>query len=213
MIVGNANILLGELFYKMTFCFLQPSATKYIIYTSLDFEKLLFELNTTTSIPHHKVTNGSLVKPRLSGFPETFTVHLDELLSGDNTTIYLGVVALDEAGNAAECSNIVPLSVASDTSVPRVATPTVGLGTYLAIALPAALALFVFSAIAVGMLIVRAKKMKSKDLDSVSNYGYKSDSLNSLDVNYFNSNMNYMFDGAYRKRLQENPDTWSKASL
>ncbi|XP_035825896.1 calcium-activated chloride channel regulator 4A [Aplysia californica] len=183
------------------------TASRYFIHTSGDFDQLLLDRSKATLLSKEQVLNGTLSYPQPAGVTEEIIVHLHAIR--DNRTVFLSVVAIDEAGNEGDTSNLVSLSPAQETAVPRVPMSTISLKTYLAIALPLALALFVFVALGVGLLVARAKKMKSKNIEQVQNIGALSHSTHSLDM----SNMNYMFEGEYRKRLQEDPDTWSRGSI
>ena len=129
----------------------------------------------------------------------------------NNRTVFLSVIAIDEAGNQGDTSNLVSLSPAQETSVPRVAIETISLRTYLAICLPFAVIMFFILVIGLTCLVWRARKMKSKNIEQIQ-YLHTAGSMTSLDL----SNMNYMFEGEYRKRPQENPDdidTWSRDGI
>ena len=126
-----------------------------------------------------------------------------ELLDNSNVTIFLGVQAVDSAGNAGPVSNIVSLSRAEEVAVPRapVRSATIPLETYLMVVMPAAFILLLLLLIFIALLVHRARKIKSKNIDQKSDW---------LSVNM--AHMNYMFEGEYRKRSAEDLDTWSKSS-
>ena len=162
------------------------------------------------TIPQENVIMGIIDAPRKAGQTENFELWLNPkeisitsgLLGDSNFTIFLGVQAVDSAGNAGTMSNIVSLSKAAEIAVPRVplTKATISLETYLAFVLPAAFILLVLLLISVALFVHRARKIKSKDIDSKNDWR----------VNM--AHMNYMFEGEYRKRSMEELDNWSKGS-
>lgn len=126
-----------------------------------------------------------------------------------NRTVFISVHAVDGTGNHGEGSNIVSLSPAHETSVPRSGrTGGDSMKTYLAVILPLALASFVFLLIGIAVLTMRARKSKTEIIEQVDANTLAS-GHSCVDLHH----MNYMFEGGYRKRMQEEADTWSRGSI
>ena len=139
--------------------------------------------------------------PRASGETDEIVVKVHGV--SKNRTVFFSVAAVDEAGNEGDTSNLVSLSPAQETAVPRPAQVTLTQKTYLALALPAALAFFFFIVLAFIVMIVKARKVGSIKVDTL-----KATSVSSIsDVDL--SKMNYMYEGEYRKRYPENPENWN----
>ncbi|GFR76684.1 calcium-activated chloride channel regulator 4A-like [Elysia marginata] len=196
------------------------TASSYKLLISDEFVKLLAASDTTPGadtagvhvLLQEHVIQGTLNAPRPVGQTETFVLWLHPstlsvtscLLGESNATLFLGVLAVDAAGNAGPMSNIVSLSKAHEVAVPRVPLrrATLPLETYVAFVLPASFILLFLLLVSLAILVHRAGKIKSENIEQTGG--------NWLSANM--AHMNYMFEGEYRKRSVEDFDNWSKTS-
>ncbi|GFO43573.1 calcium-activated chloride channel regulator 4, 30 kda form [Plakobranchus ocellatus] len=197
-------------------------ASKYRIFIADDFAKLILEDEEDTANKENKdarsdvyvilqehVLKGSLYAPQEAGQTERFVLGLNPNMISvtnalkENRTVFLSIQAVDSAGNVGDMSNVVSLSKAEEVAIPRIplSKDTLPLGLYLAVLLPAAFILLVLLLIIAALVVHRARKIKSKNIDQDNDW---------LSVNM--AHMNYMFEGEYRKRSQEDLDNWSKGS-
>lgn len=152
---------------------------------------------------------GRLDVAKNAGSPEELVILANMTALRENRTVFISLFAVDDAGNQGDSSNVVSLSPAHDTAVPRVAREnSASLKTFLAIVLPLSLATFVFLLIGVAMLVSRARRSKCEIIEHVDD-----NTLPSITATIDLGHMNYKFEGEYRKRSQEEPDTWSKGSI
>lgn len=153
------------------------------------------------------------LRPKYAGQTETVTVTLTELQ--ENATLFIGLRAVDESGNAGEVSNVVTLSRARELAVPmETMAPDLGVDFYLKLIIPPVAAVVIFAAIvAAVMLSRRGASSKGSTASSMDSLEGKDTCLSastfSLDVAHL-SHMNYRNDGQYRQRCQEDPETWSE---
>ncbi|KAI8764124.1 calcium-activated chloride channel regulator 4A [Biomphalaria glabrata] len=175
---------------------------------SNDFEKLLTDYKSTSLLQNKHIIRGSLNSPKASGTVEELIVTLNETAIKDNFTLFMNIHAMDENGNKGDASNIISISFANETAVLRrnVEKPLSPM-IYLAVCLPLALVGIIILIVAISLMVSRAKKSKSEDFEQAEQC--TTHSVHSLDI----ENMNYMFDGEYRKRLPEEMDTWSRGSI
>ncbi|CAL1532070.1 unnamed protein product [Lymnaea stagnalis] len=184
------------------------TAFRYNIHVSEEFHQLLTDRKSTSLILNEHVIKGHLDAPGPSGTTEELVILLNATSLKDNLTIFMGVHAVDRAGNEGELSNVVSLSPAHETSVPRVpVSDSWSTNTYLAIILPLALVCVALLLAGVTLLVSRARRSKSESFEQAELS--TTHSVHSLDIDH----MNYMFDGEYRKRLPEDIDTWSRGSI
>ncbi|XP_059152208.1 calcium-activated chloride channel regulator 3A-1-like [Physella acuta] len=184
------------------------TASKYFIHYSKDFEELLLNRKSTELLKDAHILYGNLSQPRSSGSSEKLHLSLNTTGLGNNVTLFLSIYAVDSSGNEGGSSNIISLSPAYDTSVPRTPVPEiVSVQTYLAILLPLCLAIVAFFIFLVIFLVLKSKKIKSENIEQTEEC--TTHSVCSLDLEH----MNYMFEGEYRKRLPEDIDSWSRGSI
>lgn len=184
------------------------SASKYFIHYSEDFEELLLNRKSTERLNDGHIVQGNLSQPRPSGFSEKLHLSLNTTGLDNNMTLFLSIYAVDSSGNEGDSSNIISLSPAYDTSVPRAPVPDIAsVQTYLAIMLPLCLAIIAFLIFIVIFLVLKSKKIKSENIEQTEEC--TTHSVCSLDLEH----MNYMFEGEYRKRLPEDIDSWSRGSI
>jgi hypothetical protein len=164
-----------------------------------------------------------LLTPKAAGMEETLGMSINSLLNvpkgQENVTLFLAVRAVDESGNHAELSNVVTLSRARVLAVPVEEKPLfgaagLGLDFYLKLVLPPVFCLVLFLAVCV--VLVASRRAGGKDsggcLSGGANPVDEKDlrgSTFSLDLSHM-AHMNYRYEGQYRARCHEDPETWSQ---
>ncbi|KAL8587151.1 hypothetical protein ACOMHN_026119 [Nucella lapillus] len=183
------------------------TASKYLLHISTSFADLFaLDLKRTAWTAEVGEWTLSTLSPQTAGQVEHANLTLKTL--GENNTLYLGVRAVDDSGNAGEMSNIITLSRARVLAVPIAKTPAGNdLQFYVKLIVPPVAALLLFAAFAV--LVMRSRrrvaKMSVKEKVEVGSRVSVASVL-SLDMSF----MNYRHDGQYRLRHDELHETWSQ---
>lgn len=162
--------------------------------------------NTHIRIADEHVIFGNLSSPLASGGREEFVISVHGLNTVDIDTIYLSVVAVDEMGNQGQPSNIVTLSHAKELSVPglRIHHPDYSM-TSLAVSVSLAFVFFILVVVGICLLVIRSRKTRSRKITRIDE---RASTVSSASLNVDLGHMNYMYEGEYRKRLPEEPETW-----